>query len=276
MNKLIKYEWRRNYRLLILVLTITILGSLLFNIGLARGKSDFILYILNKVDMPVSSIAMILSGIPILAVFILGVLSIKNEIEDDSKHLYFSLPLEEGRLLASKLIFSLVGFLLVGIILVLSLNFLETNFSKNSIGLSLGYQYKYLGGSGLFFVVGLIIQAVNHLLLANFTLVISKISIGDRKIGSWWILLFLLFKICLDRFKKFILTGFPYIYFFKGRGVMKLTPMDLMGIGEPALDYFNLYMTRDFINPILVVLSIIIGLGLFRFTSYALKELIDI
>lgn len=277
MFKFMKYEIRGTYRFVlatILIVAFATVGIQYTAMNTINSLESGGMSLLN-IMLPILSIVIMAASI---AFIVYIVQSFRKELYEDRGYLTFTLPLSGRKILGAKVLTaSLWSFLFGSVVLGLNIVVFNSMFG-DEIFSEIISQFRYIFGQlGGGFVAGMtiysLIGSIVTLLIAYFSITISKVAIRNRQIGGLWILLF----IGLQTFFNFI----------EGKIVSILPFYVGLGIGNEVEPGFNLMASDagwavDIITgntgfPISALIYwIIIGVSLFLATSYLLERKIEL
>lgn len=277
MFKFMKYEIRGTYKFVlatILIVAFATVGIQYTALNTIDSLESGGLSLLN-IMLPILSIVIMAASI---AFIVYIVQSFRKELYEDRGYLTFTLPLSGRKILGAKVLTAGLWSFLFGS-LVLGLNIVVFNsMFGGEIFSEITSQFRYIFGQiGGGFIAGMtiysLIGSLVTLLIAYFSITVSKVAIKNRQIGGLWILLFM----ALQTFFNFI----------EGKIVSILPFYVGLGIGNEIEPGFNLMasdagwavdvITGNTSFPISAVIYwIVIGVGLFLATSYLLERKIEL
>ena len=280
MFKFMKYEIKGTYR----VVLSTILVVALATIGIQYSVSRIDLNQgLPQRDLPIVQILpvilMIVISVATIYFIVHLIQSYRKELFEDRAYLTFSLPIGGKKILGGKFLTAILWSLVFAII-VIAANYLAFNilFSDymDLINDQFSFQFRIILDqigrsvfSGLLFYG--IVASLATLLIVYFSITLSKVAIKSRKIGGFWILIFIGLQIFFNYIEGLIIKYFPAFTTF--------------GSGSPSVH--NLMTTEyGFVvdimtgSPVLplsgIIYWIILGLGLFLATGYLLDKKLEL
>ena len=280
MFKFMKYEIKGTYR----VVLSTILVVALATIGIQYSVSRIDLNQgLPQRDLPIVQILpvilMIVISVATIYFIVHLIQSYRKELFEDRAYLTFSLPIGGKKILGGKFLTAILWSLVFAII-VIAANYLAFNilFSDymDLINDQFSFQFRIILNqigrsvfSGLLFYG--IVASLATLLIVYFSITLSKVAIKSRKIGGFWILIFIGLQIFFNYIEGLIIKYFPAFTTF--------------GSGSPSVH--NLMTTEyGFVvdimtgSPVLplsgIIYWIILGLGLFLATGYLLDKKLEL
>ncbi len=288
MIKLLKHELR-NSRTYIGGL---LLAALLVSFGLQLPISEMIKAELGGLNTMTTSwkiVVMITSAVVLvgigIAFLIYIVNSFRKELYEDRGYLTFTLPLSGKQVVGAKLFNALIWSILLSVVLFVA-----------NIGLFFGLNaYEEIRGvlslitvyDGInlipSLVIGLISQA-QMLLLLFFSIALSRVSFGNRKMGGMWFIFYLIAGSVLANLSSNLNDLFPLVLSFSPIGFY-LAPANNYNALSGA--NMNWAIVHEFSNRAIVPIPtgimvvqvlflIVTTIILFMATSYLLEKKIDL
>lgn len=198
MLKYLKYELMGTYRFMIsaiLAMVVTLSsGRLLVNYVMNQYGDG------NLIQSPIIGLAFAVMGFvligAIISIFFYIISSFRKELYEDRGYLTFSLPLSGSQILGAKLLSALIWITLLGVVslttfLVVAL--IGSDIVPSEIFEMLKYMFKDNGiGLTLLLIITGIVSTITLLLQIYFSITLSRVSIKNRKIGGFWIIVFLI------------------------------------------------------------------------------------
>lgn len=279
MLKFMKYEIRGTYRFVLATILVAALATLgiqysvsgsAFNMD-RPGYEDIILL---QIMIPILSI---LITAAVIAFLVYLIQSFRKELYGDRGYLTFTLPLSGKEILGAKFVTTMLWSILFGVVLLV-INMLGFRiFFGEFIWGEITFQFKsildFIGNRA---ITGALIYALLSssvsLLTVYLAITISKVAIRNRTIGGLWILIFIGLQVFFTFIESKIIDVFPlFINMTEGiisSGDSLFVPehgitIDIMG-GGPLLSISA------------VIYWLILGIGIFLFTSYLLDRKIEL
>ena len=273
MGKLMKYEIKGTYKVILGILAIVLILTTILYTYIARERESLVTVFAS----------MLMFG-TFLSAFFYIVGSFRKELYEDRGYLTFSLPLTGNQILGTKLIVALLWFLLIGVvtfvynfIMMFSLATRKIDIDWSEVLNDLKQGISYIDGRTAFFIVLiLLITWISTLILIYFSMTLSRVTLRNKKIGGLWFVVFLILSGLIAYFEIKIARALP-VY------------LDLNNwkiITSKVTDYYNnFHMSNEgmFFNIGNGYLSItgnlfriITGIILFLSTGYLIENKIDL
>ncbi len=276
MGRLIKYEIKGSYKVILAILAIVIiLTTVLYTYPIAKNE-----------ESPVMALGYILIFGTFLAAFFYIVNSFRKELYEDRGYLTFSLPLTGNQILGAKLIVAVLWFILLGFITTLYNFFMFLFVNMKNMGLTfsevmedLEAASSYVDGKIVFWgTMTLFITGILSLILIYFSMTLSRVTLKNKKIGGLWFIVFVILGGLIGYLEIKIVEKFP-IYLDISN--WKIVTSGLINkyaeifIGENQ----NLFFSVDgfgYLNIAGSLFILIIGIILFLSTGYLIENKIDL
>jgi len=293
MFKYMKYEIKGTYKfiagiILAVIIATTTLQFTIFN-GLEsiQNGNNPNNYIGNTIFPIVMLITMFIIMGSVIALLIYIVSSFRKELSEDRGYLTFTLPITGKEILGSKLLISLLYLTIYGVVIFAYNAILALILFKDQIALLNNYITNQTN-----FIISFIIEAIISvgltlfisvtvtLLLIYLAITLSKVTLGNRKIGGLWFIIFLILDSLYSYISFNISKIFPY--------VMSLEDLKIYNINEITKQFsysdFNIVTSIvtigdnlvSYISVASISFSILAGIGIFILTSNLLERKIDL
>lgn len=278
MFKLMKYEIRGTYRFVLA--TILVVALAMAGMQYSVYNLDFNMVSSGAGDMMVLQILVPLLTIVLVAAvvgFIVHLIqSFRKELYEDRGYLTFTLPLNGKEILGAKFIIAVLWSVLFGLVLLgvnaIVFGVLFDGLILEEVLLEFRTLIDQVGGgviSGIL-VYGIISSLVT-LLTVYFSITLSKIAIKNRTIGGLWILIFIGLQILFGFIEGRITNLFP-LYTDLSSGFSTTQNLLTTEFG------FSIDVIAG--GPVLslsaLIYWLILGVGIFLFTSYLLDRKIEL
>lgn len=264
MGKLLKYEFKGNYKLFLA----TFIGAILLNIAALFGIDNGELRL---------GIGILIWVVLFVIVLILNINSFKRELYEERGYLTFTLPVGGKKFLASKMIAAFVWFVISYVLMMISLGIItEASLTKGVL----------FGMKSLFYSKELMIVSVftgllyifTFILLIYFSITITRVGFKSGKLSGFiGFIVFIAMNFVIARLQIFIMRIMPLNLMIKikslGIGfygdrmeVLNIGKSTLLSIGNGAIN----------LNIAGTIFSLLIFVGLFITTSYLIERKIDL
>jgi ABC-2 type transport system permease protein len=263
MGRLIKYQLKGSYKVICILLSITLILGLLIHTRIGKWMGDVII--------GVSSL--IIFGIYLAAfIFIIGLF--RKDLYEDTGYLTFTLPLTGNQVVGAHLITSIIWSIVLGIVLGAL-----TYFNIRTIAEPYG---QFFDMSLLFnktsFLLGIVtfLSGVSFILLIYFSMAISRVTIRNKKVGGFWFVIFLILSALLSLFQYKLSVWFPqYINIYSG----EILKANMYAIPSVVVQYMGLMFATGegaYLSIAGAIFGIIKIVALFLGTGYLIENKIDL
>lgn len=263
MGRLIKYQLKGSYKVICILLSITLILGLLIHTRIGKWMGDVII--------GVSSL--IIFGIYLAAfIFIIGLF--RKDLYEDTGYLTFTLPLTGNQVVGAHLITSIIWSIILGIVLG-ALTYFNIRTIVEPYGLFSDMSLLFNRTS---FLLGIVtfLSGVSIILLIYFSMTISRVTVKNKKIGGLWFIIFLALSALLLFFQYKLSVWFPqYIDIYSGKIVgVNMNSMPLITVQYMGL----MFATRGgtYLSIAGSIFGIIKIVALFLGTGYLIENKIDL
>nr|WP_300004266.1 hypothetical protein [Tissierella sp.] len=226
MKKFMKYEIKGTYKFMLGILAVIVLASSMIQYNILKQ--------MNMFDNPSSFgpngftvFIFILSVLVIFGAFITAffyiVNSFKKELYEDRGYLTFTLPLTGNQILGSKLLVAIMWNTVIGAVAFLYNLLLAMILFKGEVREVLQQFFTVLDISFITTVATSIVGAMLTLILVYFSISLSKVSIGNKKIGGMWFIIFLIISGVTGYITASVGEAIPY---FLDINTFKIIPLE--------------------------------------------------
>ncbi|KYH35541.1 hypothetical protein CLTEP_04800 [Clostridium tepidiprofundi DSM 19306] len=262
MGKLLKYEFKGNFKLFFGVFISAILLCLALLVGVDNGELRFSLGILIWFAVYV-----------ILLIF--SISSFKNELYEERGYLTFTLPVSGRKFLASKMIVAFVWFAFCYILSIISIDMI----AKNSLSQNILSLLKNLLYSKSFMIVSIfssLLHIFTFILMIYFSITITRIGLKSGKLSGFVAFIaFLILNFIIIRLQMFIINISPYSLSFKSDSLQMLSG-SVFSISFNNNSLISISHGVVQLNIAGTIFSILIFVGMFIATSYLIENKIDL
>lgn len=277
MGKLMKYEIKGSYKVILGILAIVLLMT-----------TVLYTYIAKKEGSPIVALASMIMFGTFLSAFFYIVGSFRKELYEDRGYLTFSLPLTGNQILGAKLFVALLWFILLGVVTVFYHLFMTFRIAVKETGLTFSEAIEEIKlalsyidfdiRSVIFFVISLLIMGTLTLILIYFSMTLSRVTLKNKKIGGMWFIVFLVLVTLIGYLHVNIATKFP-IYLDLSN--WKIITSDLAENYAEFYTYENqgFYFSiggNGYLSVTGNLFSLIVGVILFLSTGYLIENKIDL
>ena len=267
MLKFLKYELKANMKVMIAICIILFFGifSYVFLINQMETSSIYLTGTL------ITGFLVIMGG-SFIAYFVNIINNFKKELYDDRGYLTFSLPISGKVIIGAKVLHAAIFSTLVLISVILS-GFLSVAiiFDEKVVELLFDFLRGFKICSVLFHLFMLYISGSLFILCMYFSIYASKFYIFNKKIGSFWFLLFLGLTIAIDLIAKFISSVSPLFINTDTLEIILFSNEDFIGsvfgvnIVQSALGFSS-------VNLMGLLFNIIVTIFMFFFVSNLVEK----
>lgn len=263
MGKLLKYEFKGNYKSFLGLFAITALLNILIFTRINIWKNAAIIALFSLVAVAA-----------FVVVFVFVVSSFKNEMYEDRGYLTFTLPIGGKKIVASKLISGIIWFTGLGIMVSIFTRILIGFIGPevvNQINLYVNTKAAFLVGA-LFGIINLIML----LLMIYFSITITRVALRKKKMsGFLGFIAFIVLNIVIFYIEYRLMRLFPEALSFStdflqntnvNGSLMTINNESMMSISNGSIN----------INIAAFIYNIIVYIGLFLSTGYLIDNRIDI
>jgi ABC-2 type transport system permease protein len=208
MFKLIKYELRSNFLMVIGICTIVIIAHLILITRLAGFPIEFVNTYNNPLSLRLTIFAM-------MVIFIYSLTIMYKYLYQDSGYLLFTLPQSGMSIIASRLITALIEITIVAFVAIF-ISFFSLDAAGNKLIFSDKIIFSLLKNYNIhqipIFIISYISIIFYSLISIYFCLVIGRIAIKTRKIGIVSIFInFIIISLAINWVLSTIMRIFPQI-----------------------------------------------------------------
>lgn len=284
MKKFIKYEIKGTYKFIMGILAVIIIASSIIQLNILKGIQGF--------DNPGSfapngflAFMFILSIFVIFGAFITAffyiVGSFKKELYEDRGYLTFTLPLSGNQILGSKLIVAIMWNTIMGLVAILYNIILAMILFKGDLKIIFEQFFTMINISFITTIANGILSAMLTLILVYFSISLSKVSIGNKKIGGMWFIIFLIISGVTGYITTTVGTSIPY---FLDINTFKIVPLEsVQEIINNAFSGVVISGFEDiagaipgFINIAGFITNILFAVGFFMATGYLIEHRVEL
>jgi ABC-2 type transport system permease protein len=216
-----------------------------------------------------------------LATFLFIVDSFRKDLYEDRGYLTFTVPLTGNQIVGSKLLVAFMWFTLIGVVIAIYNLIMVLSFGlmdKNITELFSAFFQTFSITEIFFSVISTIFVGLSILILIYFSMVLSRVSFRNKRIGGLWFIIFLVLCVILTYGEVVIADWLPY---YLNLNTFHVEWMD-MSSGQ-----FNMEMNNDgvsvnsslgllSINIATTIYNIITFIALFLGTGYLIERKIDL
>jgi len=262
MDRLIKYEFKGNFKLFFGAFISAILLCIALLVGIDNGELRVILGILIWFAVYV-----------ILLIFSIN--SFKNELYEERGYLTFTLPVGGRKFLASKMIAAFVWFVFCCILSIFSINLIAKN-SLSQVILSLLKNLLYSKSFIIVSIFSSLLYTFIFILIVYFSITITRIALKSSKLSSFMAFItFLILNFIIIRLQIFIINILPYNLSFKSDSLQILSG-SVSSISFSSNSLISIGHGVVQLNIAGTIFSILIFIGMFIATSYLIENKIDL
>lgn len=271
MGKYMKYEIKGSYKVILGILAIVLIATTVLYTYIAKQENSPIMGI----------VSMILFGSFLAAtLYILG--SFRKELYEDRGYLTFTLPLTGNQILGAKLLVALIWFVLLGVVTLGYNIFMMAKMWEDMIG------YKELSsmikellsviniGEVLALVTMAFITGIVTLILIYFSMTLSRVTLGNKKIGGMWFIIFLVLSSLMIYIQIKVVKLSPYYLNLKDWSIINTNITRLFEFEFNGSSLMVNGGDYSYVNIASFVVSIVTGIVLFLGTGHIIEKKIDL
>lgn len=287
MKKFMKYEIKGTYKFIMGIILVIILASSVIQFNISNEIKAF--------DSPSSfepngflAFMFILSVFVIIGAFITAffyiVGSFKKELYEDRGYLTFTLPLTGNQILGSKLLVAIMWNTIIGAAAVIFNVLLAMVLFKGDLKLIFEQFFTMIDITFVSLIISSVVSAMLTLILVYFAISLSKVSIGNKKIGGMWFIIFLIISGVVGYISTKIGGSVPYfldINTFKIvsldsiREIIRNTPLGTTGMGMMEMGNMATGFP-GFINIASFIVDILFAVAFFMATGYLIEHRVEL
>lgn len=287
MKKFMKYEIKGTYKFIMGIILVIILASSVIQFNISNEIKAF--------DSPSSfepngflAFMFILSVFVIIGAFITAffyiVGSFKKELYEDRGYLTFTLPLTGNQILGSKLLVAIMWNTIIGAAAVIFNVLLAMVLFKGDLKLIFEQFFTMIDITFVSLIISSMVSAMLTLILVYFAISLSKVSIGNKKIGGMWFIIFLIISGVVGYISTKIGGSVPYfldINTFKIvsldsiREIIRNTPLGTTGMGMMEMGNMATGFP-GFINIASFIVDILFAVAFFMATGYLIEHRVEL
>lgn len=267
MGNYMKYEIKGTYKFILGILAIILIITTASYIYMANG---------GHLSVAVTTFIIAFGANLVSFLYIVG--SFRKELYEDRGYLTFTLPLTGNQIIGAKLIVAVLWFFLLGIVIIGYTGLRAPLLSHSEAGFEVVF-----GKSALFMGIPMFINGVMALILAYFSMAISKVTFRNKKIGGLWFVIFLGLNILVYYTVFKVLKWMPY---YLDLSTLKIVTYNIV---EKYSEYSSFkYMSfgggsvatsgggKSFINIASIIYTMIVSIAAFLGTSYIVENKINL
>ncbi|MDD2447572.1 MAG: hypothetical protein PHY91_07795 [Tissierellia bacterium] len=282
MRKYMKYELKGTYRFMLAIILVVLVAT-----------SGIQIYTSNMLDQPSApgGIFMALMGFAVFGAFIASIFyligNFRKELYEDRGYLTFTLPLSGNQILGAKAIIALMWSALL-VISFLVYNILLARILHGEVIFTVireGFQYissLNLDTALTVYLIVFIFSVITTLLLIYFSIALSRVTIGNKKIGSIWVIVFLvlnsligLLSIKVAELIPFYIDISNFSIITESDFVRNLGNIESHIVGNyPGMAIFTSDMFA--LNVGFILFNILVAIGIYMGTSYLIEKKVDL
>lgn len=280
MFKLMKYEIRGSYKFALATILVVAIAMAAMQYSMSSldsifsGQSGATNLMLLQMLLPLLVIIMVAAGIAFIVYLIQ---SYRKELYEDRGYLTFTLPLNGRQILGAKLLTAILWTVIFGIVLIGINAFVFSILFDGFIIEEMSYQFRILFkeiGRGIMAggFIYIMVSSLANLLTVYFSITLSKVAIKNRNIGGLWIVIYIVLIGIFNFIESKVVSIFP--------AFTSLSDGALSSSHNLAVTEFGLAIDIMTGSPVIsisaIIYWIILGVGMFLFTSYLLDEKIEL
>lgn len=287
MKKFMKYEIKGTYKFIFGILAVIILASSMIQYNILKGMKMF--------DNPNSfgpdgftAFMFILSILVIFGAFITAffyiVNSFKKELYEDRGYLTFTLPLTGNQILGSKLLVAIMWNTVIGAVVFLYNFALAIILFKGDAKIIFQEFLSVLDIGIITTMATSIVSAMLTLILVYFAISLSKVSIGSKKIGGMWFIIFLIISGITGYITTRVGAAIPY---FLDINTFRIVPLETVqqiintGFSDMVIGGLNEFgdlagAFPGFINIASFITNILFAVVFFISTGYLIEQRVEL
>ena len=293
MKKFIKYEIRGTYKFIMGIIAVILLASSVIQYNIFNAVKSFDGsggMAPNGSFAPNGFLAFmfILSVFVIFGAFITAffyiVSSFRKELYEDRGYLTFTLPLTGNQILGSKLIVALMWNTLIAASAFIFNLILGSILFKGELRVIIEEVLRTINISFLSSIVPSAVSGVLTLIIVYFAISLSKVSIGSKKIGGMWFIIFLIISGLVSYAVSRIVVAIPY---YLDVSSFKIVSLDTMReilrnvtFGPDRMNVFDISANSltypGFINIAGFIGDILFAVGFFIATGYIIENRVEL
>ena len=287
MKKFMKYEIRGTYKFIFGILAVIILASSMIQYNIFKTMKTF--------ENPTSfgpdgftAFMFILSILVIFGAFITAffyiVNSFKKELYEDRGYLTFTLPLTGNQILGSKLLVAVMWNTVIGSVAFLYNIMLAMIIFKGDVKIIFQEILSVVDIGLITTMASGIVSAMLTLILVYFAISLSKVSIGSKKIGGMWFIIFLILSGVVGYITSMVGEAIPYFLDINTFRIVPLqTVQEIINSGFSNIVIGGLNDFGDlagafpgFLNIASFITSILFAVVFFISTGYLIEHRVEL
>lgn len=277
MGKLMKYEIKGSYKVILGILAIVLLMT-----------TVLYTYIAKKEGSPIIALASMIMFGTFFAAFFYIVGSFRKELYEDRGYLTFSLPLTGNQILGAKLLVALLWFVLLGVVTGFYNLFMTFRMALKETGLTFSEAIDEIKlalshinfdvKAATFMVLTLLVMGILTLILIYFSMTLSRVTLKNKKIGGMWFIVFLILSVLIGYLHVNIATKFPLYLDLDNWKIIT------SGMADSYTEFYihenqGLFFSIEgngYLSITGNLFSLIVGVVLFLSTGYLIENKIDL
>lgn len=282
MRKYMKYEIKGSYKFILGIIAIVLICSTVIQLNIFTQVKVNTIRPNNNMTGFTAFIALLVIFGAFLTAFFQIIGSFRKELYEDRGYLTFTLPLTGNKILGAKLIVALIWFTALGASIALYNLLLSKILFGPQWSELIGYIREPIkmvrqGIISIGLVSGL--SAIMTLILIYFSMALGRVSVGNRKIGGLWFVIFIILNSLSGYFTFTTSKMIPYFLSLDRFRILHSYELNFLpNLGNVAMGQVIVFGNNydAYINIFGVLSMIIIGVGAFLTTGYLIEKKIDL